>query len=104
MRSILVLIISLLAVVISARASEQVEIKAGNVSLRATLFRPSGPGPFPAVVALHGCSGLAGRRGPIDARFQDWGDRLAAAGFAVFFPDSFASRGMKSQCRLAGHV
>ena len=27
-------------------------------ALRGLLLRPSGAGPFPAVVALHGCSGL----------------------------------------------
>jgi dienelactone hydrolase len=98
--SALLVLISLTALLSPARASEPVEIKHGNVTLRATLFRPSGPGPFPAVVALHGCSGLGDRRGPITSRFRDWGDRLAAAGFAVLFPDSFSSRGMKSQCRV----
>jgi dienelactone hydrolase len=77
-----------------------VEIKHGNVTLRATLFRPSGPGPFPAVVALHGCAGLWERREPVSSRYRDWADRLVGAGFAVLFPDSFGSRGMKSQCRV----
>ena len=34
------------------------EIKQGDLTLKATLYRPEGPGPFPAVVALHGCAGL----------------------------------------------
>jgi dienelactone hydrolase len=83
-----------------ACASEPVEIKQDNSTLKAALFRPSGPGPFPAIVALHGCGGLGDRRGPITSRFADWGDRLAAAGFAVLFPDSFSSRGLRSQCRV----
>jgi dienelactone hydrolase len=84
----------------AAHASEQVEFKQGNITLRGVLFRPTGEGPFPAVVALHGCGGLADGRGPIAARFQDWGDRLVAAGFAVLFPDSYSSRGLRSQCRV----
>jgi len=28
------------------------------VSIAATLIRPAGPGPFPAVVQLHGCAGV----------------------------------------------
>jgi hypothetical protein len=32
-------------------AAEPVDIPSDDVKLRATLFRPSGPGPFPAVVA-----------------------------------------------------
>jgi dienelactone hydrolase len=88
------------AAVTAAYASEQVEIKQGATTLRGTLFRPAGQGPFPAVVALHGCGGLVDRRTPITPRFQEWGDRLAAAGFAVLFPDSFSSRGLRSQCRV----
>ena len=28
------------------------------MTIDATLVRPSGPGPFPAIVQLHGCGGL----------------------------------------------
>ena len=82
----------------AAKAREQVEISQGGVTLRAVLYRPDGPGPFPAVVALHGCGGLANKTDPITPRFEEWGGRLKAAGFAVLFPDSFASRGLGSQC------
>jgi dienelactone hydrolase len=88
------------ALATAAGASEQVEIKQGDTTLRAVLFRPAGPGPFPAVVALHGCSGLGDASGPITPRYRDWGDRLAGAGFAVLFPDSFSSRGLRTQCRV----
>ncbi len=88
------------AVTTAAYASELVEIKQGNSTIRGVLFRPNGPGPFPAVVALHGCGGLGDRSGAISSRYRDWGDRLAAAGFAVLFPDSFSSRGLRSQCRV----
>lgn len=62
------------------------------------VFRPEGPGPFPAIVALHGCGGLftAGR---MNGRFADWGQRLAALGYLVLFPDSFTSRGVDQVCR-----
>ncbi|MEP7032190.1 MAG: dienelactone hydrolase family protein [Pseudolabrys sp.] len=85
-----------------AMAGEQVEIPSGDVKLRAMLYRPDGPGPFPAVVALHACDGLgeglAHGEAPIEQRYQEWGERLKAAGFAVLFPDSFGSRGLGSQC------
>ena len=42
----------------------------------AAIFLPSGTGPFPAVVYLHGASGLAG------AQLQ-WAPRLAGAGYLV---------------------
>jgi dienelactone hydrolase len=83
----------------SARAAEQVEIASGDVKLRATLFRPAGQGPFPAVVALHACDGLAEGESPIDDHYREWGELLVKAGFAVLFPDSFGSRGLASQCK-----
>lgn len=83
-----------------ADAAEQVEIQQGDATLHSVLFRPEGTGPFPAVVALHDCGSLLGRSGTIIPRFADWGDRLAAIGLAVVFPDSFGSRGLSNQCRV----
>ena len=95
----LALIIALLALTRAAAAApELVEIPEGSTKLKSFVYRPSGDGPFPAVVALHGCAGLAGRSGPIAARYRDWGERLAADGFVVVVPDSFGSRGLPSQC------
>lgn len=62
------------------------------------LVRPRGPGPFPAVVALHGCSGLSGRSGRLSARDADWAARLAGLGYAVLFPDSFTPRHLREIC------
>jgi dienelactone hydrolase len=93
--------LALLALTGAATAApELVEIPQGSLRLRSYLYRPAGDGPFPAVVALHGCAGLAGRSGPVAGRYRDWGERLAAAGFVVLFPDSFGSRGLPSQCSV----
>ena len=83
----------------AASAPESIEITQGETRLRAVLFRPDGQGPFAAVVALHSCSGLAGTSGPIQSRYRDWGQRLAAAGFAVLFLDSYGSRNLGNLCR-----
>jgi dienelactone hydrolase len=90
----------LCAVASSAGAAEAVEIPQGDVTLRGVVYRPAGSGPFPAAVALHGCESLLDRSGKIVRRYADWGDRLAAAGLAVIFPDSFGSRGLRAQCRV----
>lgn len=87
------------ASVAAAAGPERVDIIPGEGVLYAFLYRPPGPGPFPAVVALHGCSSLAERSGAIAARYKDWGERLAAAGLVVLFPDSYGSRGLRTQCR-----
>lgn len=89
--------LAIFAMLAPASAVEWVRIPGRNgVSLKAMLMKPAGAGPFPAVVALHGCGGLAGG----GARDHDWGNRLVAAGFVVVFPDSFGSRGMGSQCNV----
>jgi dienelactone hydrolase len=64
----------------------------------AQLLRPPGAGPFPAVVALHGCGGLFNREGRLARRESDWAERFLAAGYAVLFPDSFTARGSRQIC------
>src|SRR5580704_811335 len=85
----------------TAMAAEQVDIPQPDTPLHGILFRPEGAGPFPGVVALHGCESLVNRSGKLAPRFADWGERLAAAGLAAIFPDSFGSRGLRAQCRVS---
>ena len=84
----------------AAAAPERVEIPEGQRTLKAVLYRPEGPGPFPAIVAMHGCAGLNISGEEIDRRYRDWAERLVKAGFAVLFPDSYGSRGLGSLCRV----
>lgn len=77
---------------------ERVRIPIEDGQLDAVLYRPPGPGPFPAVVAMHGCGGLWRASGQLSTRHSDWGERLAAAGFLVLMPDSYGSRKLGSQC------
>jgi len=74
---------------------KRVTIPDGGVALRAELVLPRGPAVAPAVVALHGCGG------PFPRRDRQWAELLAAAGHPVLFPDSFGSRGLGSQCKVA---
>jgi dienelactone hydrolase len=97
MRALVLAFLALL-LVSPALAQEAVEIPNGDEKpLKGLLFKPAGPGPFPAVVALHGCGGL-GSRSKLNARHADWAERLTALGMIVIFPDSFGSRGLGSQC------
>jgi dienelactone hydrolase len=72
-----------------------------GAKLKGFVYRPDGKGPFPAIVAMHSCDGLSGADSAVAARYADWGERLAAAGFVVLFPDSFASRGLPPQCTVS---
>jgi dienelactone hydrolase len=84
---------------VAIAAPEPVEIPDGQLTLHATLYRPDGPGPFPAVVALHDCGGLRQRPNTEAQLYSVWANKLVADGFVVLFPDSFGSRGLGSQCR-----
>jgi dienelactone hydrolase len=57
-----------------------------------TLVRPSGPGPYPAVVQLHGCAGL-------EAQSFRWARALADRGYVALVVDSFRPRGLAGDCR-----
>lgn len=84
----------------SARADvEYVELPSDDKPVPAALYRPVGSGPFPVVVAMHGCEGLKTSSGSIRPPLEEWGNRLAKGGFLVLFPDSYSSRGLSSQCR-----
>ncbi len=96
---LLVLLLSLFLPLLPAVAQERVAIPLPDgQNLTGVLFVPAGSGPFPAVVALHGCGGLTTANGMIGARHRDWGLQLSAQGYMVLFPDSFSSRGLGSQC------
>jgi dienelactone hydrolase len=55
-----------------------------------TVGKPDGPGPFPAVVILHDCSGLGPRASGAPQR---WARELGARGYVTVIPDSFTPRG-----------
>lgn len=81
-----------------AAGPDMIEIPAGDKPLQGVIYRPEGSGPFPAIVALHDCDGLRGTTGRVRKQVDDWGQRLAAAGFIVLLPDSYASRNVTQQC------
>jgi dienelactone hydrolase len=82
-----------------AAAMEQVSFPSRDgTMLTGLLAKPDGQGPFPTIVALHGCSGLWTRSGQLAARETDWSARWVAAGFAVLLPDSLRPRGLTALC------
>ena len=91
---------SLLAMASTCAAAETVSFPGDGVTVEAELLRPAGSGPYPAVIALHGCDGLFARDGGLSPRHEDWAERLARQGFLVLMPDSFGSRGLGPPCRV----
>ncbi|MCY1059029.1 dienelactone hydrolase family protein [Nannocystis sp. SCPEA4] len=87
----------------AAEPPKQVEFVSrdpAKTTLHGYLFKPEGEGPFPAVIALHGCGGLFSSLDPerLSQRHDDWARRLVDEGYVVMFPDSFGQRGIDSLC------
>lgn len=99
LRALLVVIVFAAASSAAAAPLEPVELPAAEpgVRLQAHLALPSASGPVPALVFLHGCSGLAAS-GRIYRNYQAWTDRMIAAGYAVLMIDSAGSRGFGKTC------
>ena len=57
------------------------------------LYRPTGKGPFPAIVSLHGCNGRSSKTSEdaVAARFVE-------LGYVLLIVDSFATRGIDMAC------
>src|SRR6266566_919534 len=62
----------------------------GSEQIPITVSRPDGPGPFPAVVIMHDCSGLGPRSSGAPGR---WAKELVGRGYVALMPDSFSTRG-----------
>ena len=89
----------IIGTVILAEASDIVTFKGTGTTeagtplmLAGKLTKPQGNGPFPAVVLLHGCSGIMANRDEL------WAERLASWGYVAFQVDSFGPRGLSSVC------
>jgi len=77
--------------------SVAVGTSAAGPEITGWLYRPSGAGPFPAIVLAHTCGGVS-------EHTNVWGKLLASWGYVVVAPDSFGPRGEKSVCGRGGVV
>jgi dienelactone hydrolase len=92
------LAILLLLLPVGGAAAQSVRfpsVAVGNVAagpeITGWLYRPSGAGPFPAIVLAHTCAG-------VNEQTEMWAKRLVSWGYVVVAPDSFGPRGQKNVC------
>ena len=77
---------------------ETVRVPGPGVQLVGRLYVPDGNGRFPAIVMLHGCSGLWGKSGEPTASFEFWAEHFRALGYVALLLDSFGPRGEREIC------
>jgi dienelactone hydrolase len=99
--------IALLFIAATCRAAHDVEavsfpalkpFEDAPVALAALQYRPKGDGPFPAIVLLHGCSGMYTPSGYVTPSYRRWAQLLAEDGYVALLVDSFNPRGHRSIC------
>jgi len=83
--------VGLLATACAGRVAFENLTPGAPVRIAGTLTRPSGPGPFPAVVILHGCHGVS-------AQLHRWARTLNDLGYVSLVVDSFRKRRLSKDC------
>jgi dienelactone hydrolase len=89
----------------AAMAQDSVHFRSldGTTELDGYLYRPAGEGRHPAVVGLHGCSGLFSRAtGAIAPIYREWAAELNRLGYVVLLVDSFRPRNHGEMCSVQG--
>ncbi len=64
---------------------------AAGPEIKGQIYKPAGPGPFPAIILAHSCAGM-------NAHTAVWGRLLVSWGYLVLAPDSFNPRGTRRVC------
>jgi dienelactone hydrolase len=63
------------------------------------LYKPDGPGPFPALVLMHQCGGLGNPNGRWQNKSMlDWAREAVSRGYVALLVDSMGPRGTDSVC------
>ncbi|MEO8132419.1 MAG: dienelactone hydrolase family protein [Betaproteobacteria bacterium] len=93
----------------SALHRGEVFVPSPDVQLTGFLYQPATPGPHPAMLHLHGCSGFRNAAGMPNESYRFWADHWVQRGFVVLILDSLAPRGEKEICtqnalRIRAHV
>jgi dienelactone hydrolase len=89
----------------AAAAQETVRFPSldGTTQLDGYLYRPSGEGRRPAIVGLHGCSGMFSRAtGAISPIYREWAAELNRQGYVFLLVDSFRPRNHGEMCSTLG--
>jgi dienelactone hydrolase len=105
MHKFITAVVALLVWSLAARAQEAVHFPSldGATQLDGYLYRPAGEGRRPAVVGLHGCSGMFSRAtGAIAPIYREWAAELNRQGYVFLLVDSFRPRNANELCSVQG--
>jgi dienelactone hydrolase len=78
----------------------KVNIEKYSANLKIIIRKPDGEGPFPAIVLMHGCSGLSPA---VKTGLYQHADYFNKHGYVTLILDSFSSRGITAQKACTEH-
>lgn len=97
-RKIIISVILLMSIATTSGAADTVKFKGISIPgssepliLNGKLTKPQMKGPCPAVVLLHGCSGIS-------KVYEVWAERLTKWGYVTLQVDSLGTRGLSTVC------
>jgi dienelactone hydrolase len=97
-RSLIALLLSVVTTAAVAQETLHFTSLDRATDLTAYLSRPEGDAPRPALVLMHGCSGLVNSDGRIRGLYRAWMRALVVQGYSVLAVDSATSRGFGETC------
>jgi dienelactone hydrolase len=95
---LIALVLSIVANACAAQETVHFTSLDANTNLAAYLSRPEGDAPRPALVLMHGCSGLLDKKGRILPIYRAWMRGLVVQGYVVLTVDSASPRGFGQTC------
>jgi dienelactone hydrolase len=105
MHKFITAVVGLLLSSLTVQAQEAVHFPSldGATQLDGYLYRSAGEGRRPAVVGLHGCSGMFSRStGAIAPIYREWAAELNRQGYVFLLVDSFRPRNANELCSVQG--
>ena len=89
----LVVVVVMVAGCGAARVGFRNATPTSSLTVPADIYRPDGPGPFPAAVLLHGCEGVS-------ENSRRWARWFRAHGYVALVVDSWTPRGLTETCTV----
>lgn len=83
---------------LAVAGGEEVRVPGPGVELVGRLYPAAAGRPAPAVVLLHGCSGMWARNGEPTRNYEHWAEHLRKLGYTALLLDSFGPRGEREIC------
>lgn len=83
-------------------AVEKVTLAGDGLTLQGYYYPATSPKPGPAIVLMHGCSGMFEKGGKVLESYAFWAEHFRKLGYSALLLDSFSPREVKEICTQKG--